>query len=247
MKYMGSKNRYTRHILPVIYQEVNILHYNCWFEPFVGGANVIDKVNGFSIKIGNDINPYLIKLLEAIRDGWVPPDYVTEEEYNNARIKSKEPINDNAHLIGFIGFCCSYSSKWFGGYARNIRKNLPEAEILNKTTRNYCAESKRNLLKQAPNLKNIEFRCNDYLTLDIPNNSVLYCDIPYSNTTNYRNKFNHEMFWKWCDEQIAKRHKVFVSEYAAPEGWRCIWEKQVNSSLTQDTGSKKAVERLFTK
>jgi hypothetical protein len=38
---------------------------------------------------------------------------------------------------------------------------------------------------------------------------------------------------------------ILVSEYTAPEGIECIWSKEINSSLTKDTGSKKGVEKLF--
>ena len=41
-------------------------------------------------------------------------------------------------------------------------------------------------------------------------------------------------------------HQVFVSEYSMPEDFKCVWQKEIVSSLTQDTGSKKAVEKLFT-
>lgn len=45
MKYMGSKARIAKHILPVM------LAYRkdddqLWVEPFVGGGNIIDKVGG---------------------------------------------------------------------------------------------------------------------------------------------------------------------------------------------------------
>lgn len=43
----------------------------------------------------------------------------------------------------------------------------------------------------------------------------------------------------------SKGHIVFVSEYKAPDDFECVWEKEIVSSLTQDTGSKKAVEKLF--
>lgn len=44
MKYMGSKNRYAKEILPLILKDRK---ENQWYvEPFVGGANVIDKVGG---------------------------------------------------------------------------------------------------------------------------------------------------------------------------------------------------------
>ena len=43
----------------------------------------------------------------------------------------------------------------------------------------------------------------------------------------------------------SKGHIIFVSEYNAPDDFECVWQKEIVSSLTQDTGSKKAVEKLF--
>jgi len=51
MKYMGSKNRITKDILPII---LNNRKENQYFvDLFVGGANLIDKVDG--LRIGCDI------------------------------------------------------------------------------------------------------------------------------------------------------------------------------------------------
>ena len=44
MKYMGSKNRIAKHILPIILKDRIENQY--YVEPFVGGANMIDKVDG---------------------------------------------------------------------------------------------------------------------------------------------------------------------------------------------------------
>ena len=42
MKYMGSKARIAKHILPIILKDRKP---NQWYsEPFTGGANLIDKV-----------------------------------------------------------------------------------------------------------------------------------------------------------------------------------------------------------
>ena len=38
-----------------------------YVEPFVGGANVIDKIK-CDVRIGSDINEYLIELLLQVRD-----------------------------------------------------------------------------------------------------------------------------------------------------------------------------------
>ena len=44
MQYMGSKNRIAKHILPIMLAERKPDQW--WVEPFVGGANMIDKVEG---------------------------------------------------------------------------------------------------------------------------------------------------------------------------------------------------------
>ena len=135
MKYIGSKNKYAKEILPII---LNERKYNQWYvEPFVGGCNTIDKVTGN--RIGNDTHPYLISLFKAIQKGWAPPTEITEQTYKKVRDnKQKYP----PEFVGFVGFGCSFSGKWFGGYARGKDNRGSQ--------RNYAAESRRNLLKQAP-------------------------------------------------------------------------------------------------
>ena len=55
--------------------------------------------------------------------------------------------------------------------------------------------------------------------------------------------FDYVKFWEWCREKSKEGHQVFISEYNAPTDFECIWEMKVNSSLTKDTGSKKATEK----
>ena len=39
---------------------------------------------------------------------------------------------------------------------------------------------------------------------------------------------------------------MFISEYDMPEDrFECVWSKEISSSLTKDTGSKKGIEKLF--
>mgnify|MGYP003542853072 FL=1 len=229
VKYMGSKARHAKEILPIILAD---RQPGQWYvEPFVGGANVIDKVDGN--RIGADYNPWVACLWQAVADGWVPPDVVTEGKYDEAR----GARNVDA-LTAFIGFGCSYSGKWFGGYARgDDAKGNP---------RNYCAESKRNILKQAASLQGVKFHHSSYDNLAIPDQSIIYCDPPYAGTTGYATgAFDHGKFWQWCRDGVRDGHKVFVSEYTAPDDWVSVWEKRVNNTLTKDTGSKKGIERLF--
>ena len=64
MKYMGSKSRIAKRILPIILKDIRPEQW--YIEPFVGGANIIDKVGGK--RIGIDSNEYLIEALKLIRD-----------------------------------------------------------------------------------------------------------------------------------------------------------------------------------
>lgn len=228
MKYMGSKARHAKEILKVI--EPYRKEGQVWVEPFVGGANMIDKVTG--PRIGADINPYLIDLYNSLQLGWVPPKTLSEAEYN--AIKNNKD-NYPMYLVAYVGFACSYGAKWFGGYCRS-----------KKEARDYLGEAFRNVTSQVGGLIGVEFVFSEgYDDVPLPSQSLIYCDPPYAGTTKYKDDFDSEKFWQWCREKYFEGHTVFVSEYNAPHDWVPIWEKTVNSSLGKDTGSKKATEKLF--
>jgi DNA adenine methylase len=229
MKYMGSKNRYAKYILPIILKD----RVEWYVEPFCGGCNLIDKVDGH--RIANDNNYYLIEMFKAIQTGWEPPQDVSEQEYYDIHIN---PANYPPYLVGFVSIGCSYSGKEWGGYARG--------DTNDGKPRNYAAESKRNILKQAKKLKDVIFTCGDYHKLDIPPKSIVYCDPPYEGTTKYKTGgFDYNRFWDWVRMLSHDGHKVFVSEYKAPDDFKVLWSKKVNNTLDKDTGSKHGVECLF--
>jgi DNA adenine methylase len=228
MKYMGSKNRIAKEILPIMLKNRKDNQY--WVEPFVGGANMIDKVTGN--RIGSDINKYLIACLDSIAKGWIPDSKWSESLYNDIKNNKDEY---SLAMVGYAGFALSYGGKWFGGWCRDSAGK-----------RNYVLEAHKNAVKQQPFLTGIQFISSSYDELDIPANSIIYCDPPYASTTKYKDEFDHKKFWDWCEIQVKKGHTVFVSEYNAPENWVCIWEKEIVSSLTQNTGGKKGIEKLFT-
>ncbi len=198
-----------------------------WVEPFVGGANIIDKVTGK--RMGNDSNEFLIALLAAARDGYVPPTDISKEMYY--AIKSN-PQDYPKELVGFVGFLCSFGGKWWDGYA------------FDKMGVNYAARGSRCLVKQAKNFDGIVFKCGSYLELEIPENSLIYCDPPYANTRQYRDSFNHEQFWDWCRKQTKKGHTVFISEYSAPNDFECVIAIQHKTILNKKSPSPRT-EKLF--
>jgi DNA adenine methylase len=231
VRYMGSKDKYAKHIVPIL-----MLGHNDtkpYVEPFVGGGNLIAKVPA-SIRWGNDLAYYAVSLLDAIGNGgYIPPDEVTEKEYQEVK---KHPYLYPPEYVGFLAYSCSYAGKFWGGFAKSVdTKGNP---------RNMAAEQVRQLTKQAVGLRGVHFTSVNYLDMQIPDGSTIYCDPPYAGTTKYKGYFDHDVFWQWVDVK-AQSCRVFVSEYSAPDWCECVWEKDVTNSLTKNTGAKSGTERLF--
>lgn len=231
MKYMGSKARFAKDIIAVMRDDLD--KASAYVEPFAGGFNMIAEIK-HPARYAADANKYVIALFRALEAGWEPPVEVTREEYAKAKAGEYED-----HLTGYIGFCCSYSGKYFGGYAGVVQTQGGE--------RNYIAEARRNIMKQAAKLKGMFFCCDTYANLQIPNNSLIYCDPPYANTSGYATgDFNSEAFFEWCRYQSSKGHVVYISEYDAP--FPEVWRKEAKSSLSANGsvgGNKVSIERLF--
>lgn len=229
MKYMGSKARIAKHILPIILK--NRKPDQWYVEPFVGGANMIDKVDGD--RIGADSNKYLIALLKQMSRYAYSSPYITKDEF--VKIKENKGLYPD-WIVGFAGFQLSFSAMWFGSYRRD-----------NQGKRDYADEAKRNVDKQAKNIKNVKFKLSSYDFLSIPDDSVIYCDPPYQGTAKYKAvaDFDHDKFWDWCREKTKEGHQVFISEYNAPDDFVCIWQQELNVSVAKDGKHKKAIEKLF--
>lgn len=215
MRYMGSKRRLGDHLLNIMFKERGS---RPWVEPFVGGANMISKVGG--VRIGSDVNKYVIALLQAVQRGWEPPSEVPEELWRDVR--SNKDNYDDA-LVGFVGICCSYGSRFFNGYGRS---RLPDGSL-----RNLAAESFLTLKSQRLSLIGVTFVMSSYIDLAIPDNSLIYCDPPYEGTTGYTVNFDHTSFWDWCRCMRRKGHLVYVSEYKAPLDFECVFELKQGSNL----------------
>lgn len=244
MQYMGGKSRISKQISEVINNALygrQIQNFKANFrycKPynelgggqrvfvslFCGSCSIEAKVKT-KTKILNDIHPYLIAMWKGLQNGWMPPSIITKDEYNYV----KEHKDENTALTGFVGFGCSFGGKWFGGLANN-KKGV-----------NYCTRAERSLLKDFEGVKDATFLCKDYREVEIPDNSVVYCDPPYVGTTEYTTgEFNHEEFWEYMRE-LSQRCIVFISEQTAPEDFKPIWQKEITRMLDVNK------DNLFTK
>ena len=230
---MGGKFELSKKFVPELLEHRN---GRAWVEPFVGGGNVIDKVSG--IRIGADVNKWTIQALRVIRDyaEELPRDNIefTEEDYEALR------LSDECWFKGFAGFSYSYCGKWLGGWARGIRNNRD----IDFVSRAYISAN-----KQRPNLNGVQLLNRSYDELEFRQDSLIYCDPPYIETTKYATgQFDHNKFWEWCRNRVYDGHKVFVSEYTAPKDFSVFWEKACTKPLGVKKGGKRKVvnERIFT-
>lgn len=87
MQYIGSKNRISKELAPII-QSYITEDTEAYIEPFVGGANMIDKIKHPN-KIGSDAHKELVALLKYTRDNSeLLPTTIYEEEY--IRVKKQQ-------------------------------------------------------------------------------------------------------------------------------------------------------------
>ena len=243
MKYMGSKNRIASKILPIILKDRKENQY--YVEPFVGGANIIDKVDG--LRIGADINKYLIELFKGLQNDKELIFDIPKAIYDKCRNEYNNNTTNEFDLftLAWVGYMGSANGRFYeGGYSGTSKTKIG-------TVRDYIKESINNVLKQKTLLKDIEFIHSSYEKLQIPLNSIIYCDIPYQNTKQYSfsKDFDYCKFWQWSREKAKQGYKVFISEYNAPDDFECVWSQEVKSSLSANGiagGNKVSVEKLFT-
>ena len=242
MKYMGSKARFSKEILPIILKDRKPEQW--YVEPFAGGMNSICEVDGN--RLSNDKNLHLIKMWIGLLENCERPNDIPKDLYDRARIEYNNGTNIefDDFMIGWIGWMGSANGRFFdGGYSGKSNTKIG-------TVRDYIKEAINNIEKQIPKMENVVFRNDDFLELDIPQKSIVYCDIPYFGTKQYATSkgFDYEDFWTWARSIGKQGHTVFVSEYNAPADFECVWQKEAKSSLSANGkigGNKVSVEKLF--
>ena len=91
---------------------------------------------------------------------------------------------------------------------------------------------------------NITSSVLDYAKVEIPKDSVIYCDIPYEDTNVYNKAegFDYERFYDWCEHQTQP---VFISSYKMPDDrFDCIEEFSHRSTLSA-TANNLVTERIY--
>ena len=105
MRYSGSKSKIAKYIIPFIMKELK--PGNAYIEPFVGGCNMIDKVD-WPWKIGYDINGYVISMWSWLKGRAMNPfpKHVSEEDYYAMKKLAETDSSDKNKYPAFL--LCSF-------------------------------------------------------------------------------------------------------------------------------------------
>ena len=119
-----------------------------------------------------------------------------------------------------------------------------ETNPLYLSVRRNKSSARLQSLERFQRFGSLERYITDYRNVELPDNSIVYCDPPYANTNHYglnRSKFDNDTFWEWARHC---KQPVFISEYEAPKDFICIAEIPTTSKIAAKA-SKKALEKIF--
>lgn len=199
---------------------------------------------GGRVDLAGDIVRPLISLYRALGDGWDPPANVDEALYQRMldRFRSgrdRDPLvgdlDPDDPLTAFVGFFCSFSGKWWGGYARNVavpRFDAPPSRRKRPVTacdlRPVSAASRAGLLAMVPAIRATSLRCAPMLA-DLPGDpAAILIDWPYYKTEGYPAAPPFDTYRERLRAaEASRRHFVVVCEFAMPPAWREVWTARV--------------------
>jgi DNA adenine methylase len=217
MRYFGGKARLAKHIIP----NLDMTNKSRFVDLFCGSCNVSSAL-GFHNTLVNDINKYIVAVYREVYNNGIKnlPEEVSESFYQDVKL-NKDNYPD--YIVGFVGFGCSFSGKFFGGYARS------------NAGQNYVNNARSTLLKKRLR-GTVEFSNLPYSEVPLYDFDLVYCDIPYFNTTGYASgNFDHDEFYRWVLKQPCT---IIVSEYKHNAVIEPFWEKKSNKGTKDKSGSR---------
>lgn len=245
MKYMGGKGRIASPIACEINNIALLENIDTYYEPFVGGGAVIEKVR-INNRYGSDLNRYLIALYNRLQE---PEMFeypaINKEQYFNIR-SNKDKYAD--WLVAWCAVFCSFNGIWFRGWGGDLIDK--DGKYINKQLQSY-----KQLCIERQLLKDVHFRHCSYKDIEKPYHSIIYCDAPYIATAQYagaEQKFNFEEYYNWLIE-VSKDNLVLISEYRMnTDYFKSVKQFYIEGTLSRQHGAKNVnteqtgvIEQLF--
>ena len=129
-------------------------------------------------------------------------------------------------------------------FKMSLRKYIKSGKL-----KNYRLESLERLLANN-NLQQLKYKqkyiiplTQDYRSVEIPEKSIIYCDIPYKNTLFEYPAIEYEPFYEWA---CSQKTPVFISEYSMPEDrFKQFTVFKKHQLSTQQGASKEVTEIIY--
>ncbi len=210
MRYFGGKNRSGKLIASKLNNIIKEKEIENYVELFVGSGGVFKHIKCEN-KIINDKEPLIIEFHKHIASGGK-----IELEYEDY-YKDLEPIYNEFKkgnygdtplgVVGYVAYQCSFGGMKFRTFARD--------KLEKGRKRDYFKGGLSSLLKKQ-NYKNTKILNLDFRDVQIPKNSLIYCDPPYKSTNGYSVEFDNAFFENYINE-LSKDNIVIISEYSKLE------------------------------
>ena len=178
-------------------------------------------------------------------------DYVYGREVEAFKRELHRAIFDgNAEGLRTYGFDVKISGESPSERYRAIKPQIKaqKAERYQIELQNYEALDRLEALERLQSLEALERLQSleaDYQKVKLPEDALIYCDIPYRDTgcEGYGGgDFNHATFYEWA----RKQNNVFISEYEMPSDFVLIGQIDKQVTMSSCNNSQKATERLYT-
>ena len=272
LPYKGSKNKLAERIIDLFPKRENLYDLFCG-----GGAITHCALLGNKFKkvYMNDINPMCTQLFIDSAKGKYKNEkrWISREDFY--KLKDTDPyiafcwsFGNNGRDYLYAQDLEPYKKAWhyalyFSDYTeakKLLNEKIDEIEAEKDFYNKYLLSKKYvklnprlqslqslQSLERLERLERLETSCKSFDEVEIKQNSIIYCDIPYFNTNSYGKKnvntFDYERFYDWCKKQ---KELVFVSSYEMPEDFieLTMGSFSHNSTLCA-TANNKVVEKIF--
>lgn len=264
LPYMGSKNGIAEWVLSKMPKREHL------YDLFCGGCAITHAglfTNKFKTIHANDLNPASKLFIDSAKGKYHNETrWISRQDFE--RLKDKEPYVAYVWSFGnnMKGYLYSPQNErikkalWqaiiFNDYSLADEIGIPikrtkETELRKRRldimqhwkkygVKKLDKRCELQSLESLERLQSLEFTNKSYDEVEIKENSLIYCDIPYKSTASYVvGSFNHDKFYEWAKKQ---KELVMISEYSMPKGFTCVAQTEKRNILSTN---KKAIERLF--
>lgn len=250
--FQGSKSKIAKDIIDILPKANN------FYDLFAGGCAITHCAmlsNKWKNFIANDIQNTTELFLHAINGKFKHEKrWISREDFHKLK-------TTNNYVRWIWSFGNNGVDYLFGKNIEHIKKEAHEylfshgydytpssrIRLINKFKKKTKLEG-RFELQQLEQLERLKTHAKDYREIEIKPNSIVYCDIPYRQKKESKEKyyglsFNYVEFYTWAK---TRRFPVYFSSCFCEDDFECVFEKEklclMNNKNLHD---KKIVEKLY--